>query len=64
MGDDRWGHYDEDNHEVHLTDEPSNEDVDLLNWLAVKGLETGSNVYILPREEMPMKSTVAAEFRF
>jgi len=64
MGEDRWGHYDEDNHEVHLTDEPSNEDVDLLNWLAVKGLETGSNVYILPREEMPMKSTVAAEFRF
>lgn len=64
MGDDRWGHYDEDAHEVHLTDKPSNEDVDLLNWLAVKGLETGSNVYILPREEMPMKSTVAAEFRF
>ncbi|WP_340103362.1 baeRF7 domain-containing protein [Rhodohalobacter sp. 8-1] len=64
MNEDRWGHYDEDNHEVHLTDEPSNEDVDLLNWLAVKGIETGSNVYILPRDEMPMKSTVAAEFRF
>ena len=64
MGDDRWGHYDEDEHEVHLTDSPSNGDVDLLNWLAVKGLETGSNVYIVPREEMPMKSTVAAEFRF
>jgi len=63
-GDDRWGHYDEDAHEVHLTDEPSNGDVDLLNWLAVKGLEMGSSVYILPREEMPMKSTVAAEFRF
>lgn len=64
MGDDRWGQYDEETHEVHLTDQPSNGDVDLLNWLAVKGLETGSNVYILPREEMPMKSTVAAEFRF
>lgn len=64
MGEDRWGHYDEDSHEVHLTDEPSNGDVDLLNWLAVKGIETGSNVYILPRDEMPMKSTVAAEFRF
>lgn len=63
-GADRWGHYDEDAHEVHLTDEPSDEDVDLLNWLAVKGIETGSEVYILPREEMPMKSTVAAEFRF
>ena len=64
MGDDRWGQYDEDAHEVHLTDNPSNGDVDLLNWLAVKGIETGSNVYILPRDEMPMKSTVAAEFRF
>lgn len=64
QGEDRWGHYDEDAHEVHLTDKPSNGDVDLLNWLAVKGLETGSNVYILPREDMPMKSTVAAEYRF
>jgi hypothetical protein len=64
MGDDRWGHYDEETHEVHLTDKPANNDVDLLNWLAVKGIETGSNVYILPREEMPIKSTVAAEFRF
>jgi hypothetical protein len=64
MADDRWGHYDEETHEVHLTDKPANNDVDLLNWLAVKGIETGSNVYILPREEMPIKSTVAAEFRF
>lgn len=63
-GEDRWGHYDEEAHEVHLTDQPTNGDVDLLNWLAVKGRETGSNVYLLPREEMPMKSTVAAEFRF
>lgn len=63
-GEDRWGHYDQEAHEVHLTDQPSNGDVDLLNWLAVKGRETGSNVYLLPREEMPMKSTVAAEFRF
>lgn len=64
QGEDRWGHYDEASHQVHLTDNPSNGDVDLLNWLAVKGRETGSNVYILPREEMPMKSTVAAEYRF
>jgi len=63
-GEDRWGRYDEENHEVHLTDDPSNGDVDLLNWLAVKGRETGSNVYMLPRDQMPMKATVAAEFRF
>lgn len=63
-GEDRWGRYDEENHEVHLTDEPSSDDVDLLNWLAVKGRETGSNVYMLPRDQMPLKATVAAEFRF
>ncbi|REL38407.1 hypothetical protein DYD21_00175 [Rhodohalobacter sp. SW132] len=63
-GEDRWGHYDEEKHEVHLTDEPSNGDVDLLNWLAAKGRETGSNVYMLPRDQMPLKATVAAEFRF
>ncbi|CAN5168239.1 hypothetical protein BH23BAC3_BH23BAC3_26190 [soil metagenome] len=63
-GEDRWGHYDEEKHEVHLTDEPSNGDVDLLNWLAAKGRETGSKVYMLPRDQMPTKSTVAAEFRF
>jgi len=63
-GEDRWGHYDEEKHEVHLTDDPSNGDVDLLNWLAVKGRETGSKVYMLPRDQMPMKATVAAEFRF
>ncbi|MFO7847397.1 MAG: hypothetical protein R6V27_12600 [Balneolaceae bacterium] len=63
-GENRWGRYDDETHEVHLTDKPSNGDVDLLNWLAVKGRETGSKVYILPREEMPMKSTVAAEYRF
>jgi len=61
---DRWGRYDEENHEVHLTGNPSDEDVDLLNWLAVKGRETGSNIYMLPRDEMPMKATVAAEFRY
>lgn len=63
-GENRWGHYDEESHQVHLTDKPANGDVDLLNWLAIKGRETGSKVYLLPRDEMPMKSTVAAEYRF
>jgi len=63
-GEVRWGHYDPETHEVHFTDSPSNGDVDLMNWLAIKGRETGSKVYVLPREEMPRHSTVAAEFRF
>ncbi len=63
-GEVRWGHYDPESHQVHFTDRPSNGDVDLMNWLAIKGRKTGSKVYVLPREEMPRHSTVAAEFRF
>lgn len=64
QGESRWGRYDDSTHEVHFTDSPEEDDVELLNWLASKGRETGSKVYILPKEEMPIKATVAAEFRF
>ena len=64
QGETRWGRYDEENHAVHFTDEPKDEDVDLMNWLASKGRETGSKVYMLPKSDMPMKANVAAEFRF
>lgn len=64
QGESRWGRYDDSTHEVHFSHSPNEDDVDLLNWLASKGRETGSKVYILPKEEMPIKATVAAEFRF
>jgi hypothetical protein len=60
----RWGKYDDENHKVLYRNEPGNDDVDLMNWLSIKGLETGSNVYILSPEEMPDQSDVAALFRF
>lgn len=60
----RWGKYDESGHKVLFRNEPGNSDVDLMNWLSIKGIETGSNVYILPQEEMPDQSQVAALFRF
>lgn len=60
----KFGFYDADNHEVHFTDEEGDNVVDLMNWLAIKGRETGSNVYLLPKEEMPTQATVAAEYRF
>lgn len=60
----RWGKYDESGHKVFFRNEPGNSDVDLMNWLSIKGIETGSNVYILPQEEMPGPSEVAALFRF
>jgi len=63
-GEKKWGFYDEENHTVQYTSNPGGEDVDLLNWLSIKAFKTGSKVYMLPKEEMPMHATVAAEFRF
>jgi len=63
-GEKKWGFYDEDNHTVQYTNNPNGNDVELLNWLSITGFKRGSNVYILPKEEMPIRSTVAAEFRF
>lgn len=60
----KWGVYDEGNHTVHYSSSPGSEDVELLNWLAITGYKNGSKVYTLPKEEMPMRSTVAAEYRF
>lgn len=60
----KWGVFDEEEQTVHYSGKPRNGDIELLNWLSITGRKTGSNVYLLPKEEMPMHSTVAAEFRF
>lgn len=60
----KWGFYDKENHTVQYSNNSNDEDVELLNWLSITGFKTGSKVYILPKEEMPTRSTVAAEFRF
>lgn len=60
----KWGVFDEEKQTVHYSSKPKNGDIELLNWLSITGRKTGSNVYLLPKEEMPMHSTVAAEFRF
>ncbi len=60
----KWGVFDEAEQTVHYSSKPKNGDIELLNWLSITGRKTGSNVYLLPKEEMPMRSMVAAEFRF
>ncbi len=60
----KWGVFDEAEQTVHYSSKPENGDIELLNWLSITGRKTGSNVYLLPKEEMPMRSMVAAEFRF
>lgn len=63
-GEARWGYYDEAHNAVQFSSSPNGRDVDLLNWLSIKGLKMGCKVWLLPKEEMPAQSTVAAEFRF
>lgn len=63
-GESKWGKYDEENQTVHFSAEPKNGDVELLNWLTITAHKQGSKVFILPKDEMPMKSTVAASYRF
>jgi hypothetical protein len=60
----KWGFYDNENQTVHYSSKPGSSDVELLNWLSITAHKKGSKVYILPKEEMPMHSTVAAEYRF
>jgi hypothetical protein len=63
-GEKKWGVYDAENHTVHYSNKPGSNDVELLNWLSITAFKTGSKVFVLPKEEMPIRSTVAAEFRF
>lgn len=63
-GEKKWGFYDEENHTVQYSTNPNGKDVELLNWLSITAFKTGSKVYMLPKEEMPIRSTVAAEYRF
>ncbi len=60
----KWGRYDHENHQVLFTNRPGNDDVDLMNWLSIKGLERGSRVYVLPQNEMPDHAQVAALYRY
>lgn len=60
----KWGFYDSENQTVHYNSKPKNGDVELLNWLSITAHKNGGKVYILPKEEMPMRSTVAAAYRF
>jgi hypothetical protein len=59
-----WGRYDADNHTVHYNGHQGKDDYDLLNWTAIKAMENGAKVFMLPKDEMPNRTTIAALFRF
>lgn len=64
MDESSWGVYDPSEHTVHHTHTDNGESVELLNWTALKALEQGGMVYVLPKDEMPASATIAALFRF
>ncbi|MGF1671482.1 MAG: hypothetical protein ACFCU6_13615 [Balneolaceae bacterium] len=59
-----WGHYDFSQNEVHYSHNSGPDGIDLINWSAIKAIENGSDVYALPKEEMPYKLPAAAIFRY
>lgn len=60
----RWGKYNSELNEVEYSNNSNSNNIDLINWSAMKALENGSVVYALPREEMPYKVSTAAIFRY
>ena len=60
----RWGRYDETtgNVEFHIREEPGDED--LLDAVAIHTFIHGGRVHVVPRDEMPNRSEVAAVMRY
>lgn len=64
IGEQRWGHYDQEKDVVHHSEVHKNGEHDLINLAAIKTLSQGGDVYALMREEMPNKASIAAIFRY
>ncbi len=64
VGQHAWGRYDPDNNAVELHSEHKTGDEDLLDLAAVYTYLNGGTVHAVEETNMPVKSTVAAMFRF
>lgn len=64
LNDQCWGRYDPADKEasIHPLRQPG--DQDLLDVAAVTAYRTGGNIYVMPRDQMPENTMVAATFRF
>ena len=58
------GTFDPDANEVHLSEMPTEETCDLINFTAISALKNGSTLYGLDPREMPNNSNMAAIFRY
>ncbi len=60
----RWGSFEPMQNQVHMHDSRQATDHDLLDFAAVHTLLNGGRVYVLPEEDMPQKTMIAAIYRY
>lgn len=59
-----WGSFDEMNNKLKLDEERLAENEDLVNTAIVKAVQTGAEVYVMDKEQMPVDSIMAAVLRY
>ena len=59
-----WGVFDQDENVVRLDEEPTSENLDLLNIAAIHSLKNGGNVLLLDQNEVPGGGEAAAILRY
>jgi hypothetical protein len=59
-----WGTYNDDNFTVHFDDGPTVKNHCLIDLSAVKVIENGGKVYVVPPEEMPTEELMAGTLRY
>ena len=60
----RWGTFDEAEHRVRLSKDPSDGSYDLVEFMVKRTLLTGGNVYSIKPAELPSETGVAAVLRY
>jgi hypothetical protein len=59
-----WGTFDEMANELQVHESEGEKSEDLIDNAVVKTLQTGGEVYLLERDQMPVESPIAAIFRY
>jgi hypothetical protein len=59
-----WGRYDMGSDTVHFDSEPTPENDDLLNFVAVQTILNSGNVYTIPEDQFPKNLEAGAIFRY
>jgi hypothetical protein len=59
-----WGRFNEQDNQLFTNSEPGDNDECLVDKAVIKTLQTGGNVFVVPPEEMPEQSMMAAVLRY